>query len=205
MAASSTTSSIRRARHDPRDSEREILDAAEQILRELPYREVTIEAIMGRTGLKRPAFYTHFRDRTDIVLRVVQDIGAQFLGGADAWLSGDGESPRVLREALAGCVAVYALHGQILRALAEAAPADAGVEAAYRGMIAQLTDATSRRIAEEQQLRTIDPDLDGAETARALVWMSERYLYETLGRHSEDPQMVTGMLQRIWLAVLYGG
>jgi hypothetical protein len=44
------------------------------------------------------------------------------------------------------------------------------------------------------------------ETARALVWMMERYLTATLGR---DPQRDRGPLVRaletIWSRVLYGG
>lgn len=204
MAASAATPRARRARHDPRESEREILAAAERILREMPYREVTVEAIMRRTGLKRPAFYAHFRDRNDIVLRVVQDIGGELFDAVGVWLSGDGEPLQTLREAIAGSVVVYARHGPILRALADAAPADEGVEAAYRGLVEQLAQAVAARMNEEQRRGAVDPRLDAAETARALVWMNERYLYEMLGRRSEDPEAVAQLLQRIWLAAVYG-
>lgn len=203
MAASPATPRTRRPRHHPRESEREILAAAEQVLREVPYREITVEAIMCRTGLKRPAFYAHFRDRNDIVLRVVQDIGGEFFVAVGGWLSGSGEPRELLREAIAESVAVYARHGPILRALADAAPADAGVEAAYRSLVEQLVEAVAERFAEEQRLGAIDPGLDAGETARALVWMNERYLYEMLGRRTEHPALVARLLQRIWLAVVY--
>lgn len=204
MAASPATPRTRRARHHPRESEQEILAAAEQILREVPYREITVEAIMRRTGLKRPAFYTHFRDRNDVMLRVVQDIGGELFAAVGGWLAGEDEPREKLREAIAGSVAVYARHGPILRALADAAPADAGVETAYRGLVEQLAAAVAARLTEQQRLGAIDPGLDAAETARALVWMNERYLYETLGRRTGDPKAVAQMLQRIWLATVYG-
>src|SRR3954454_16128269 len=80
----------RRPRHDPKDTEREILDAAERLMRERPFREVTVDEVMRHTGLKRPAFYAHFRDRQDLVLRITQLIGAELFEMTDrrlaAWL-----------------------------------------------------------------------------------------------------------------------
>src|SRR5918994_11771 len=85
----SSTTARRRPKHDPKESEREILEAAEQLLRERPFREITVEAVMGRTGLKRPAFYVPSRDRHDLVMRVVQDIGRELFEMSDRWFQGD--------------------------------------------------------------------------------------------------------------------
>ena len=82
---SPTSHGGRRPRHDPRESEREILDAAEQFLSERPWREVTVQAIMERTDLARSAFYVHFKDRHDLALRVVDRIGAELLLEANRW------------------------------------------------------------------------------------------------------------------------
>jgi TetR/AcrR family transcriptional regulator, ethionamide resistance regulator len=87
-AARASTPSGRRPRHDPRESERELLDAAEQLLREHPFRELTVQAVMERTGLKRPAFYVHFRDRHDLALRVVDRIRGELLLVANRWFEG---------------------------------------------------------------------------------------------------------------------
>lgn len=204
MAATAPPHS-RRARHDPRESEREILAAAEEILRELPYREVTVEAIMRRTGLKRPAFYAHFRDRHDIVLRVVQDIGGEIIEAASPWLKAPGEPRSTVREALSASVAVYAAHGPILRAIADAAPGDDRVESVYRGLIESIVEAVSERIAADQREGSADASLDARETARALVWMSERYEYDMLGRRPDsDPAPVAQVLAHIWIAAIYG-
>jgi hypothetical protein len=48
--------------------------------------------------------------------------------------------------------------------------------------------------------------LDATETARALVWMMERYLNRSLGRHpAETPrETVAETLTTIWTRVLYG-
>jgi AcrR family transcriptional regulator len=198
-----STPSGRRPRHDPRETEREILDAAEQLLRELPFRELSVQSVMARTGLKRPAFYVHFRDRHDLALRVVDRIRDELLAVANRWFE-DGETASDLRSALEGVAAVYGEHGPVLRALADASGSDATVEAAYRALVQRFIDATARRIRAEQatgHIAATDPD----ETARALVWLNESYLREALGRAPvADRATVVDVLERIWIATLYG-
>ncbi len=177
--------------------------AAEQLLRERPFRAITVAEIMGCTGLKRPAFYVHFKDRYDLVLRVVEQIGAELYEMADQWLKGS--APREdIRVAMDGVASVYTAHGPVMRALADAATSDARVEASYRALVQGFVDATAEHIIAEQQAGEIASDLDAGETARALVWLNERYLYETLGgQQREDPHQVAAVLVRIWLATLY--
>lgn len=199
-----TTKGRRRPKHDPKESEREILEAAEQLLREVPFREVTVEAVMSRTGLKRPAFYVHFRDRHDLALRVVQHIGRELFDMTDRWLQGD-DPYNDARAALEGLASVYLEHGPVLRALADASGADAKVERAYRGLVDDFVAATARHIREEQARGRIGPLADVDETARALVWLDERYLSETLGRTPQtDPRVVVDVLYTIWISTLYG-
>ncbi len=201
---SPTAAPRRRRRHDPLETEREILQAGEQLLREGPLREITVEQIMLRTGLKRPAFYAHFRDRNDLILHLVAHIGDELFEMANRWLGG-GEPERDIRAALEGVVAVYVAHGPVLRAVVDAAPADAGVEAAYRALVRSFIDATAEHIRSEQAAGGIPRALDAQETARALVWLNERYLTEAFGRGAhEDPSRVIAVLHRIWLATLYG-
>jgi TetR/AcrR family transcriptional regulator, ethionamide resistance regulator len=198
------TPARRRPRHDPRETEREILDAAERFLHERPFRELTVQTVMERTGLKRPAFYVHFRDRHDLALRVVDRIRDELVAAANRWFEGGGTSAD-LRSALEGVAAVYAEHGPVLRALSDASGSDATVEAAYRGLVQGFIEATSRRIRAEQATGSafaVDPD----ETARALVWLNESYLREALGRAPiADPTTVVDVLEHIWIATLYSG
>jgi len=205
MPGTPSTSSAggRRPRHDPRETEREILDAAERFLRERPWREVTVQAIMERTDLARPAFYVHFRDRHDLALRVVDRIRAELLVEANRWFEGEGERGE-LRAALEGVTAVYVEHWPVLKALADASGSDATVEAAYHQLIQGFVDATERHILEEQAAGG-SPGLDARETARALVWMVEAYLLEALGGPSVvEPEKAVDALDRIWSAALYG-
>ena len=69
----------------------------------------------------------------------------------------------------------------MLRALADAAADDPGVEAVYAELVQSFIDVTAEHIEQEIEAGRILP-LDARETATALVWMNERYLTLSLGR-----------------------
>jgi len=185
-------------------AEREIISATESFLRERPFRELSVDEVMRRTGLSRPSFYVYFRDRHQLILRVVEHLGAELFAMSERWYRGTGEGAVLARQAVEGIVAVYAEHGPVLRALADAAVHDPEVEAAYARLVQSFVDATARHIDEEIAAGRILP-LDPEETAKALVWMMERYLTLSLGREPATPaDTVAQTLQTIWGRVLYG-
>jgi len=194
----------RRRRRTPEVAEGEIIAAAEAFLRERPFRELTVDEVMRRTDLSRPSFYVYFTDRHQLVLRVVEHLGSELFTMSDRWLGGSGEGPELARQALDGIVAVYVEHGPVMRALADAAADDPGVEQAYGALVQRFVDATARHIEEEIAAGRILP-LDAYETAKALVWMMERYLILSLGRAPLTPaESVADTLTTIWTRVLYG-
>jgi AcrR family transcriptional regulator len=194
----------RRRRRTPEEAEREIISAAESLLRERPFRELTVDEVMRRTELSRPSFYVYFTDRHQLVLKVVEHLGSELFTMSDRWLRGTGEGPDIARAALDGIVAVYVEHGPVMRALADAAADDRGVEQAYHQLVQSFVDATARHIEEEIAAGRVLP-VDAVETAKALVWMMERYLTLSLGREPATPATsVADTLATIWTRVLYG-
>ena len=194
----------RRRRRTPEVAEREIISAAESFLRERPFRELTVDEVMRRTDLSRPSFYVYFRDRHHLVLRVVEHLGAELFTMSDRWLKGTGEGPELARAALDGIVAVYVEHGPVMRALADAAVDDPGVEKAYTALVQSFIDATARHIEEEVAAGRV-LKLSAHQTATALVWMMERYLTLSLGREPfTEARSVADTLATIWNRVLYG-
>ena len=194
----------RRRRRTPEVAEREIIAAAESFLRERPFRELTVDEVMRRTDLSRPSFYVYFPDRHHLVLRVVEHLGSELFTMSDRWLRGTGQGPDLARSALDGIVAVYVEHGPVMRALADAAANDPGVEQAYTNLVDSFIEATARHIDEEIAAGRI-LKLSAHETATALVWMMERYLILSLGREPMTPaKTVADTLATIWNRVLYG-
>jgi TetR/AcrR family transcriptional regulator, ethionamide resistance regulator len=193
-----------RRRRAPEEAEREIVAAAEAFLRERPFRDLTVDEVMRRTELSRPSFYVYFRDRHQLLLRVVAQIRSELFAMSERWYSGDGDGRDLARHSAEGIVAVFAQHGRVLRALSDAAADDPEVEAAYEALVESFVAPTARHIEQEIAAGRILP-LDATETAKALVWMMERYLSLSLGREpATDPTVVTETLATIWVRVLYG-
>ena len=193
----------RRRRRTPEAAQREIIEAAERLLRERPFRELTVDEVMRRTGLSRPSFYVYFKDRHDLVLRLVEQLGAELLAMADRWFTGEGEGSQLIHAALEGAIEVYAEHSAVLRALADAAVDDRDVEAAYGSLVQGFVDATADRLQEEVARGEIAA-LDAEETAKALIWMTERYLYHAFGAERPVPLgRCVQTLTAIWSRALY--
>jgi AcrR family transcriptional regulator len=193
----------KRRRRSPEQARDEIVAAAEAFLRERPFRELTVDEVMAHTGLSRPSFYVYFRDRHHLLLSLVEEIGGELFAMADRWLRGGSDPVADARAALEGVAVVYAEHGVALRAIAEAASGDPEVETMYRALVESFVDATSAHIADEVaagRMRGVDP----RETARALVWMNERYLVERLGTAPGAPvSSVVETLLTVWVRTLY--
>jgi AcrR family transcriptional regulator len=193
----------RRRRRTPEAAQREIIEAAERLLRERPFRELTVDEVMRRTGLSRPSFYVYFKDRHDLVLRLVEQLGAELLELANRWLQGVGEGPQLVHAAFEGAIAVYGRHAAVLRALADAAVDDPDVEAAYGSLVQGFVEQTAGRLQQEMRAGSI-AEIDAEETAKALIWMTERYLYHSFGAERGLPAgRVVQTLSAIWSRALY--
>jgi len=185
-------------------AEGEIVAAAEALLRERPFRELTVDEVMRRTELSRPSFYVYFRDRHHLILRVVEHIGAELRTMSQRWYTGAGDGRALVRDAIDGVVGVFAQHGPVLRALADAATDDPRVEEAYLALLQRFVDATAVHIETEIAAGRVLP-IDPAQTAMALTWMMERYLQLSLGRGPLVPvEQIAATLTTIWSRVLYG-
>jgi TetR/AcrR family transcriptional regulator, ethionamide resistance regulator len=202
-----------RRRRRPEEAERAILAAARAFLEERPFREMTVEGVMVRTGLSRPAFYAYFRDRYEVVTRLLEGIGGLLFALDWRWLSGgeiEEEARDVLIDALRAGSQTFVEYGPVLRAIADAAGYDAKVEQVYRyGLIERLVAAVASRISRDVEAGVSPADLEPEETARALVLMTERYLLDAFGHPERRPSReesaaVFATLEGIWVRTLYG-
>jgi TetR/AcrR family transcriptional regulator, ethionamide resistance regulator len=204
---------VPRRRRRPEEAERTILAAGRAFLEEHPFREMTVEGIMVRTGLSRPAFYAYFRDRYDLVTRLLEGVGGLLFALDWRWLSGESggdEAKKVLVDALRAGSQTFLEYGPVLRAISDAAGYDARVEQVYRhGLIERLISAVAERISRDVEAGVSPSALDPEQTARALVLMTERYLLDAFGRPEQrasrrEREAVFGTLEEIWIRTLYG-
>jgi AcrR family transcriptional regulator len=204
VARVATAERPRRRRRRPEEAEREILDAAEELFRERPSHEVTVSAVMERTTLSRKSFYVYFRDRHDLIARLVAPLRAEI----DAYSA----EARATHKDLAGwaravfleVARVYSAHGELLRALRESSGQDVDAERVWR----EFTDPPIARVAalireevEAGRARGLDPD----RTARALITMNLGCFFEQLiGKPRAKPEPIVDTLVEIWTRTIYG-
>lgn len=192
-----------RRRQQREETRRQILDAAQAFLRERSFRELSVDALMSRTGHTRTVFYRHFDDIPSLVLALMEEVGSELVEVAQSWAQTERVAPDVARERLAAFVDFYVRHGPLVRAVAEAAHHDDAVERAYNGMVEGFMALTATAIQARVDSGELAP-LDAPEIARALVRMLNGYLHDALGgEQPTDPERVLETVWTIWTRTLF--
>jgi AcrR family transcriptional regulator len=137
-----TAAAPSRLRRRPAEAEREILAAAEALLREgTPVSRLVPARVMARTGLGRSSFYVYFRDAPDLLRRLLERIEGELFAAAQTWLRGGGDVLADARRAVADVVEVYVRHGPVLRAVHDATRVDPRIAELGRVMVEHFTEA----------------------------------------------------------------
>lgn len=207
MAAQPTTPPRRRIRRAPAVAQKEILDAAEAILAERPFRDLSVDDLMARTGMTRSTFYHHFRSLDDVATGLLRRVQAQMLAAAAPWMRVDESEDPVasVRRAIRAVAEVYAANGPVLAAIHEASYHHDAVRQAWReGVLDEWIRAVAEqlRIQREQGVTTLE---DPEEIARALLLMNTAVFIERLGtRPADSPEAVADLLATVWVRTIYG-
>jgi len=166
---------------------------------------MTVDDVMARTGLSRPSFYEYFRDRSHLIVKLVERLNLRDRAASARWFT-DPDPIEGLRHSVRELVQSYITHGHLLRALSDATHVYENVEESYRERFNITIKDTARRMGEF--IASGAMSLDGAdphEIASALLWMNERYMIEKFGREPHaDPKVVIDTLIAIWTRVLHG-
>jgi TetR/AcrR family transcriptional regulator, ethionamide resistance regulator len=192
-----------RRRRRPEDAEREILDAARGLLAERPAGDLTVGAIMAATTLSRKSFYVYFDNRYDLLRRLVEPLAAERDAIIAPLLRPGVDMATGAREALVRLAELYATHGRLLRALAEASSEDHEAKRAWREFLEPVVQAHSAKIADEIERGRIR-GIDAETAARALIGMNLQYFFDELVDAPEpDPAAAAETLLVLWERALY--
>jgi AcrR family transcriptional regulator len=176
-----TTAVQRSRRREQRERVRaRILDAAAQLLRTRPYREVSIDQLMASVGVTRTIFYRYFDDLPDLVVRLLDEASAELLEEERRLMEAGVDTPAAVRQALVTAIEVFREHGPLLRAVAEAASHDEHIEqgfGALLGRFERLIEDYLLALASRGHGRLSEPH----EAARALNLMNVHYLLGAFG------------------------
>jgi TetR/AcrR family transcriptional regulator, ethionamide resistance regulator len=178
------------------EARRRIIDAANRLLRERRFRELTVEDVMAEAGLPRTVFYRHFDGIASIVLGLLDDLLAGVLYETEV---GDQSDRSMMRRQLALAVDTFGRYGPLLLALDEASHHDDEVEHAYRAWIDHSVDAIAGAI----ELGVADghtPPLPVHDVAQALTAMNRQYLLDLIARDPDfDRDAALEALWTVWM------
>ena len=196
----------KRIRRLPSDAQREILDAAETLLGERSFREMSVDELMARTGMRRSSFYHYFRSLDDVAIALMRRVQGEMMEAAAPWLgaAADGDPVVAAERAIHGSAAIFARHGAVLAAIHEASFLYEKVQDVWRDGVLEdwiRAIATQLRAQRERGVTRVE---DPEEIARALLLMNTAVFVERLGHQPADsPESVAETLTLIWLGAIY--
>jgi AcrR family transcriptional regulator len=184
---------------------RRIVDASLKQAEKGSFRDLTVDDIARSARVSRPAFYTHFSDKEEVLLVAVEEVSRELYEMADRWWHGVGPPAERVRRAIEGIVSVYAREAALLRVAAEVSTYDDEVRALWLDIAERFIETTADHVRSEQDVGLIPRSLDPRSTAESLFWMAERCCYMYLGRGERTPKQVVQALVPVWVAALYPG
>jgi TetR/AcrR family transcriptional regulator, ethionamide resistance regulator len=183
----------------------QILAAAQTFLVEHPYRDLSVDALMARTGHTRTVFYRHFDDIPAMMLTLISEVGSELVDVSEAWRRSEHASAEEARRRLALYVDFYVRNGRLIRAVVDASHHDEVVGRAYDGLVDAFIALTTTAIEHRVESGEV-PAIDAPEVARALVWMLNGYLLDRLGGpEPADAERVLETASTVWTRVLFPG
>jgi TetR/AcrR family transcriptional regulator, ethionamide resistance regulator len=139
------------------------------------FAALSVDQLAREAGIGRATFYLHFKDKAQLVHRLMRKLTAEVVDGAGAWFRDGGEvDRRSMHLALHGIVGTFKRHQAVLSAIAATAPSDPAVAEAHTQMMDELCRLSRKAIAQVrrkgQATAAATPEL-----ADLLTWSIELY------------------------------
>ena len=134
--------------------EDKLLQAMEELLAEgVSFSSVSIEQLTTTAGIARATFYLHFRDKGELVTRLMGRVRQEIVASAGLWFEHAERAQREdMRRALRGILGVYQKHHVIIDAVVETASRDAEVARLWRETMEALCAESRRAVLSLRQV-----------------------------------------------------
>ncbi|MGI5254579.1 TetR/AcrR family transcriptional regulator [Actinacidiphila glaucinigra] len=186
----------------PTSAEADVLASTQRLLAGgATFTELGVQQICTEAGVARSTFYSHFRDKTDLLLRLANQLMASSFDVTSAWQPAAGVDG--LEEAFLHVIQVYRRHAAVRRALAEVATYDSAVRDHFTAELNQFTDWTVKILRAEQEAGRTPAGLDPVSATRIIVTGGERALTDqvTSADAASDPAFARELAHTWWHGV----
>lgn len=186
--------------------EGQIAEATRQLLADgESFADITIEQIAAHAGISRTAFYAYFRDKRELLIRLVGEAMEPITREADELVGGRPSGPAEIPHTIGAAVEFARGNPQVFRAAVEAAGYDPVISTFWREqLLGRFIDVIEERIRKQHESGATLP-IDPRAAAVALVMM----VVETLYHHVSSAdglsyQQVLDTLVTISVRAVYG-
>lgn len=135
------------------------------------FTELSVERILAEAGVARATFYAHFKDKTELIVRVTGELRQRLLELARQWDPGAGEdgAERYTRF-FAEVLAIHRANAKVLAALREVAGYDRTIRGFHSADLEEFDEAVLRTAEEQQRLGATPEDVAAVAASRVIVW-----------------------------------
>jgi AcrR family transcriptional regulator len=201
----------RKPRTEPREArrpevERRLLTATEELIADgTSFTELSVEQLASRAGIARSTFYVYFRDKSDLVARLGEEMVHQLHEAANVWWKlGVNATYEDVLASTREVVDTYARHEALFTALAETAAYDERIRDMQLLTMSRYARPMSELIERGKDDGIVRPEVHTSETVVALTWMVERTCYHLArGASPERLERIAESLAQIFWHTLY--
>ncbi len=164
---------------------------------------LSVDALAREAGIARATFYLHFRDKGELVARLISRVEDEVVGAGGLWFV-HAEDARYedLRAAMARFFEAYLKHHAILSAAAETAPYDAQVATLHTRMLERFVGESRQAIERIAESGRAHEPLPGM-LAEILSW-SVNHTYVNYGKglsETERQDFIDTWAHIVWQAI----
>ncbi len=164
--------------------EARLLAAMERLLdKGQRFGNVSVEQLAKEAGIARGTFYVHFRDKGELVARLMSLVTDEIVESTGTWLANTQGERAEIEQALVGMVDTFKKHQAILSAVSEVAPFDEKVAELYRSMVGTICAQSRRSLATVRRKGLSRPGASD-DVAEVMSWMIVMYCARFIGERS---------------------
>ncbi|MEE6260865.1 TetR/AcrR family transcriptional regulator [Plantactinospora sonchi] len=183
--------------------EAQILAATERLLAQgASFTDLGVQRIAAEAGVARSTFYTHFRDKSELLMRLANTMRTTAFDVASGWTPATG--PQALAEIFVEIVAIYREYAPVLNALNEVAAYDPTVRTFWAAALNRFVENTARLLRADREAGDAPADLDVGHAARIIVLGGDRAISEHVAATGTDTTGDDAFARELALIWWYG-
>ncbi|PWR10494.1 TetR/AcrR family transcriptional regulator [Micromonospora acroterricola] len=183
--------------------EARVLAATERLLQQgARFTDLGVQRIAAEAGVARSTFYIHFRDKSELLMRLAGTMRETSFDRIREWdPAGPGDPLESLTEVFGDVIRIYRTYAPVLAAINEVAAYDDVVREFWATGFAQFVARTEEVLRAEQRAGRTPASLDVPAATRLIVLGGDRFLAHHVGLGPADPEAdaaAAGELAATW-------